>query len=309
MNILEVKQVSKSFGNKQVLNRISLDIPKNSIYGLLGPNGAGKTTLIRIINQIINNDEGEIMFNHKPITRTDIQRLGYLPEERGLYGKMKVGEHLIYLAHLKGMKGNLAGDVIRQYLKEFEIQGWWNMKVEQLSKGMQQKLQFIIAIMHKPEFVILDEPFTGFDPVNIDLIRNKILELKAAGTTFMLSTHRMESVEELCDHVTLINKANKVIDGEKYEIKRRYSENLYQIEYAAQEPFLKIRESRYYSLTDNSATRIQGRMALKIQLKPGSRINDVLPELLSDIEICSVNEIIPSMHDIFVSLVKENNNE
>ena len=305
MNILEVRNLSKSYGQHLVLNDISLSIPRNSIYGLLGPNGAGKTTLIRIINQIISHDKGEILLNNKIISRSDIRKLGYLPEERGLYSKMKVGEHLVYLAHLKGLKGKSAHETVEMWLDEFEINDWWNKKIEQLSKGMQQKLQFIIAVMHKPEFVILDEPFTGFDPVNMELIRNKILELQNAGTTFMLSTHRMESVEELCDYVSLIHKSEKVIDGAKHEIKRRYSDRIFHIIYQADEEVMIAAESAYYSVAENKKSKIQGHFDLKIKLKAEVNIHDILPDLLGRIKIYAVNEVIPSMHDIFVKLVKE----
>ncbi|MBC8344295.1 MAG: ATP-binding cassette domain-containing protein [Bacteroidetes bacterium] len=303
MNVLDIKDVSKSFGNHLVLNDISLQIPKNKIFGLLGPNGAGKTTLIRIINQIITLDKGQILFNGKPIKREFVEKMGYLPEERGLYPKMKVGEHMLYLAALKGMTGAKARETIKKYLKEFDLYDWWYKKVEQLSKGMQQKLQFIISIMHDPDFVILDEPFTGFDPLNVELVKSRIKELKEQGTTFMLSTHRMDSVEELCDYVTLINKANKVLDGNKNEIRQTYSKNIFEIIYDGAESRDIPGRNQFWNSFENKGLDEQGRTTIRFMLDQHVRVNEVMPLWLQYGDIYSVNEIIPSMNDIFISLV------
>jgi len=308
MNILEVKNISKTYGKKKVLNQISLAVPQGKIYGLLGPNGAGKTTLIRIINQIIASDEGEVWFKGSPMTRNQVEKLGYLPEERGLYTKMKVGEHLIYMAQLRGIKSLNAPKVVKNYMREFDILDWWNMKVEQLSKGMQQKLQFIIAIMHSPDFVILDEPFSGFDPVNAEFIKNKILELKGQGVTFMLSTHRMDSVEELCDHVTLIHKANKVLDGEKHKIKSQFKTNKYEIIYSHTSRPVES-ETPVFQIISNEKNDNPDWMTLTVSLKPGRTVNELLHYLLDMTEIHAFRELIPGMNEIFISLVKDVENE
>ncbi|MBQ2133704.1 MAG: ATP-binding cassette domain-containing protein, partial [Bacteroidales bacterium] len=225
MGIITCKEITKKFGNFTALNSVSLDIPQGKIFGLLGPNGAGKTTLIRIINQISLPDSGELFFNGKPVEPKDVERIGYLPEERGLYKKMKVGEQAIYLARLKGMSTREATAQLKEWFVKFNIQGWWDKKVEELSKGMAQKIQFITTVMHKPELLILDEPFSGFDPVNVNLIRKEILALRDSGTTIILSTHNMESVEELCDNIALINKSNLIVTGGVDEIRRKYGNN------------------------------------------------------------------------------------
>jgi ABC-2 type transport system ATP-binding protein len=308
MNAIDVKNLNKTYGKQVVLNNLNLEIPSGSIFGLLGPNGAGKTTLIRIINQIILADSGEVLLNNKPINRRDISRIGYMPEERGLYTKMKVGELLVYLAKLKGMNSRQSKDQIKSLLKEFEIYNWWYKKVEQLSKGMQQKIQFIVAIMHNPELIILDEPFTGFDPINTEIITQKILELNKQGVTFMLSTHRMETVEELCTHIALINKANKILDGRLWEIKNHYKTGLYEIGFKSNGTVLNsvpgLFEINGLEITDNN-----GIDRATIKLEAGKKVNDVLKILLEQVEISSVNELIPAIHDIFISQVKLMENE
>jgi len=308
MNILEVRGVYKSYENNRVLNNIFLSVPQQAIYGLLGPNGAGKTTLIRIINKIIMCDEGEVLFKGQPMTRNDLHKLGYLPEERGLYNKMKVGEHLLYLAQLKGMKSHVARQVVKKHLKEFECIDWYNKKIEQLSKGMQQKIQFIIAIMHAPEFIILDEPFSGFDPVNTEMIKNKILDLKKNGVTFMLSTHRMESVEELCNYVTLINKSKKMIDGEKNKIKEQFSKNIYEVKgYCTRT--LPETVNGLYSLIENEVEEDTDLKRLVFKLDHGKKTNELLQFLVNEMEVVSMREIVPDMNDIFISLVNNVDNE
>ena len=281
MAIIQVKDVSKSFGEKVALDHVSLDIPEGKIFGLLGPNGAGKSTLIRIINRITIASGGQILFQGHPITEEDVSHIGYLPEERGLYRKMKVGEQAMYLAQLKGMSSRDAAYELKQWFVRFGIQDWWNKKVEELSKGMAQKLQFITTVVHRPSLMILDEPFSGFDPVNAELIRQEILRLKQEGATVILSTHNMESVEELCDEIALINKARLVVTGGTDEIRHRYGEDNVEIEY-----------------TEGTERRQQ--------VVPRDRVNARLQELIAqDVRINSFKEVIPRMNDIFIKLVTE----
>ncbi len=230
MSLLEIEQVSKQFATHRALDDVSMSIPKGKIFGLLGPNGAGKTTLIRIINQITFPDTGKVYFDGKPLVAEHVEKIGYMPEERGLYKKMPVGEQLKYLGRLKGMGSALLKERLKFWFERFDIKDWWTKKVEDLSKGMQQKIQFIATVLHEPQLLILDEPFSGFDPVNASLIKDEILRLKENGTTILFSTHRMESVEELCDHIALINKAKKVLDGEKYQIKEQFRDFTFTVE-------------------------------------------------------------------------------
>ena len=282
MAIIEVQNVSKSFGPKLALDHVSLDIPEGKIFGLLGPNGAGKSTLIRIINRITIASEGQILFQGHPITEEDVSRIGYLPEERGLYRKMKVGDQAMYLAQLKGMSSRDAAVELKKWFVRFDIADWWNKKVEELSKGMAQKVQFITTVVHRPSLMILDEPFSGFDPVNADLIRKEILRLKEEGATIILSTHDMESVEELCDNIALINKARLVVTGGTEEIRRQHGEDNVEIEY-----------------TNESLER-------KTVVVPRAQANARLQEFIDkDIRINSFKEVIPRIRDIFVKLVTE----
>ena len=303
MNSIEVRNLTKSYGRQVVLNNLDLEIPKGSIFGLLGPNGAGKTTFIRIVNQIILADAGEVFLNDHPISRLDISKIGYMPEERGLYTKMKVGELLIYLAKLKGMNSRDSKEQIKSLLHEFEIFNWWNRKIEQLSKGMQQKIQFIVAIMHNPELIILDEPFTGFDPINTDIITQKILDLNKKGVTFMLSTHRMETVEELCTDIALINKANKLLDGRVLEIKNRFKTGLYEISFPKSGKQLNSIPGIFEITLLNEANGT-GLNTATIRLESGKSMNDVIKLIVDSVEIKSINEVIPHIHDIFISQVK-----
>ena len=231
MNTLVAENITKRYADHLALNDVSISIPKGSIYGLLGPNGAGKTTLIRIINQIINADEGRIFINGEPLRADHIGIIGYLPEERGLYKKLKVGEQLIYFAQLRGLSRSDAMAKIKYWIEKFEIKDWWSKKIEDLSKGMAQKVQFISTVLHSPDLIILDEPFSGFDPVNANLIRDEILELRQKGSTIIFSTHRMETVEELCDYIALINKSKKILEGPKKEVKDRFKTNTYVLEH------------------------------------------------------------------------------
>ena len=280
MNYLEINNVSKSYGTKKVLNDISIKVPEKSIYGLLGPNGAGKTTLIRILNQITMPDSGQVLLNGKPLCPNDIANIGYLPEERGLYKKMKVGEQAVYLAQLKGMNRKDADKRLRQWFMKFEIASWWDKKVEELSKGMQQKVQFIVTVIHEPKLLIFDEPFSGFDPINVNLLKNEILELRDKGATILFSTHNMASVEELCDNIMLINKGEKILEGSVYDIKQQYKNHSYDIVY---KPFDGGGETH---LTVSSANP-----------------NELIRDIIDKGELVSFNEILPSMNDIFINLV------
>lgn len=281
MAIIEIKHVSKSFGEKQALNDVSLEIPEGKIFGLLGPNGAGKTTLIRIINRITIPNEGQVLFQGHPITQRDVEKIGYMPEERGLYRKMKVGEQAMYLARLKGMSKNDALRELKEWFIKFGIQDWWNKKVEELSKGMAQKLQFITTVVHKPKLLILDEPFSGFDPVNADIVRKEILRLRDEGATIILSTHNMESVEELCDYIALINHSKLVVTGELEQIRKEYGNDDIELIYSDSEGTHQLVLPK-----ENNGT-----LALEEYLKKG-------------VNIVSYRELIPRMNDIFIKLVK-----
>ena len=281
MSIVEIKNVSKNFGEKVALDNVTLEIPEGKIFGLLGPNGAGKSTLIRIINRITIASAGEVFFQGHPITEEDVSRIGYLPEERGLYRKMKVGDQALYLAQLKGMSAREAAIELKKWFVRFEIQDWWNKKVEELSKGMAQKVQFITTVVHRPSLMILDEPFSGFDPVNVDLIRKEILRLRDEGATIILSTHNMESVEELCSDIALINQGRLVVAGDTDQIRRRHGEDNVEIEY-----------------TDELKDR-------KRMVVARPEVNATLTGLISkDYTINSFKEVIPRMNDIFIKLVK-----
>ncbi len=249
MGLIECRNICKSFGEKVALDNVSVDIPAGKIFGLLGPNGAGKTTLIRIVNRITIPNSGEVIFDGRPITQRDVERIGYLPEERGLYRKMEVGDQAMYLAQLKGMSARDAQRELKKWFVKFGIQDWWKKKVEELSKGMAQKVQFITTVVHKPALMILDEPFSGFDPVNTELIRKEILALKEEGATIILSTHNMESVEELCDNIALINKSRLVIDGGVDEIRHKYGNNNVELIYTGETPLQSV-EGLYTVLSD-----------------------------------------------------------
>ena len=301
MAIIDIQHVSKSFGEKVALDDVSLSIPEGKIFGFLGPNGAGKTTLIRIINRITIPTAGSVLFQGRPITDADVARIGYLPEERGLYRKMKVGDQALYLAQLKGMRRSDALRELRSWFERFGAEDWWNKKVEELSKGMAQKFQFITTVVHKPSLMILDEPFSGFDPVNAELIRQEILRLKADGATIILSTHNMESVEELCDEIALINKSRLVVTGGVDDIRRRYGNNHVELIYtgAALQPvpdLFSVLED-----TDNA-----GRHTAVLALAPEAAPNAALEAILKQ-QLCvnSYRELIPRMNDIFIKLVTE----
>ncbi|MCV9388557.1 ABC transporter ATP-binding protein [Reichenbachiella ulvae] len=303
MNLLEIKSVSKRYGNHQALEKISFEIPENSIFGLLGPNGAGKTTLIRIITQIIMPDEGEVLFHGKKLEPEHVRKIGYLPEERGLYKKMKVGEQLLYLAQLKGLEKREAVKKIKDWLKRLEMDSWVNKNIEDLSKGMQQKIQFIATVVHEPSLIILDEPFSGFDPVNANLIKDEILALREKGTTVIFSTHRMESVEELCDDIALINNANVIISGAKTDIKNQFRDNTFIVEYAGEE--LKAQDG----LDILKSRKLQDIYKTELKLGESMSVNDLVKEITSQSNLVSFNEKIPSINDIFISTVNPNGHE
>lgn len=302
MGLIECKGICKRFGEKVALDNLSVDIPKGKIFGLLGPNGAGKTTLIRIINRITIPNSGEVLFDGRPITQSDVEKIGYLPEERGLYRKMEVGDQAMYLAQLKGMSAADARKELKQWFIRFGIQDWWKKKVEELSKGMAQKVQFITTVVHKPSLMILDEPFSGFDPVNAELIRKEILRLNEEGSTIILSTHNMESVEELCDDIALLNKSKLVVTGGVDEIRRHYGNNNIELIYTGEQP-VEGAEGVFKVLSDENNV---GRHTAVLSLEPGVSSNEVLSSLLSEgVIINSFKELIPRMNDIFIKLVTE----
>ncbi len=301
-NIIECRNVCKNFGEKVALDNVSVCVPKGGIFGLLGPNGAGKTTLIRIINRITIPNGGEVLFDGRPITQSDVEKIGYLPEERGLYRKMEVGDQAMYLAQLKGMSAAEARKALKEWFVRFGIQDWWKKKVEELSKGMAQKVQFITTVVHKPSLMILDEPFSGFDPVNAELIRKEILRLKDEGATIILSTHNMESVEELCDNIALINKSHLVITGGVNEIRHKYGNNNIELVYTGEDK-VKDAEGIFKVLSDEDNA---GRHTAVLTLGENVSSNDALSVLLGqDIIVNSFKELIPRMNDIFIKLVTE----
>lgn len=301
MSLLQINNVSKKYGNHVALNNVSINVSEKSVFGLLGPNGAGKTSLIRIINQITRPDTGEILFKGEKLSQKHISKIGYLPEERGLYKKMPVGEQAMYLAQLKGLKKAEAKKRLTYWFEKFEMQTWWKKKIDELSKGMQQKVQFIVTVLHEPELIILDEPFSGFDPVNAQLIKNEILELRKQGATIIFSTHNMGSVEELCDHIALINKSEKILDGTVKDIRKQHRTNTYKVAFKGNvmgftnalwtggEVIEKITEDDINYFT--------------IKLNKAITSSQMLQAVLPHCELVSFNEIIPNMNDIFISKV------
>ncbi len=300
MNALITRDVTKRYANHTALDHVSITIPEKSIYGLLGPNGAGKTTLIRIINQIINMEEGQIEIFGEPLQEKHIGMIGYLPEERGLYKKMKVGEQLLYFAQLKGLSRKQALERIKIWLEKFEVKDWWGKKVEDLSKGMAQKVQFISTVLHQPKLIILDEPFSGFDPVNAQLITEKILELKEMGSTIIFSTHRMETVESLCDHIALIDKSKKILEGPKKQVKDQYKSNTFIVEHRGNQFTFPI--DRYELI--NQKPLDDELYSTTLKAKNGINGNQVIRDLIDITEVHSFQEKVPTMSDIFISLVK-----
>jgi len=306
-NLLVAENICKQFGNFTALNNVSINIPKGSIFGLLGPNGAGKTTFIRIINQITMPDSGVVYLDGKPLHPNDVSHIGYLPEERGLYKSMKVGEQALYLARLKGLTKAEAKEQLDYWFTKLDIKHWWDKKIQELSKGMAQKVQFVITVLHRPKLLIFDEPFSGFDPVNADLIKNEILQLRDEGATILFSTHRMESVEELCDYMALIHESNKLLDGKVDDIKRAHKTNTFEV---GMNPFnesellselnsnFKVGKAQFKSLSDD--------LKLSIQIKPNESPNDLLQYLITKSRVNHFVEVVPSVNDIFIKTVTRN---
>lgn len=303
MKLLEARDIVKQFSNHLALNKVNLAVDEGSIYGLLGPNGAGKTTMIRIINQITAPDDGEIFFNNHKLKANDVFDIGYLPEERGLYRKMKVGEQAIYFAQLKGLSRSDAISKLKDWFEKFEIQAWWDKKVEELSKGMQQKIQFITTVIHEPKLLIFDEPFSGFDPINANIIKQEILKLKKKGATIIFSTHNMESVEELCTHITLINESVSLLEGPMDTIRRNYSLDEYEIGFSGDINLLKATLTTQYKIIESKQRN--GENFVRVRILNDISTNDLLKTMLSSGNIISFREIIPSMNDIFIKVVED----
>jgi len=303
--LLEAKSVTKRYDSYTALNNVSVSVERGKILGLLGPNGAGKTSLIRIINQITAPDSGQVLFDGKPLNPEHVSRIGYLPEERGLYRKMEVGEQCMYLAQLKGLEARDAKQKLRYWFEKFEIQSWWNKKVEELSKGMAQKVQFIVTILHEPELLIFDEPFTGFDPVNANLIRDEILELNRKGATLIFSTHRMETVETLCNNIVLIHKSRKILDGSLADIRKQFRTQTYRIAFNGN--LVSFTNALWAGAELIEKNQVDSQCEVTLRLLGNNTINNLLSAVLPVCEIVSVNEIIPSMNDVFINMVQSNN--
>ena len=301
-NIITAEHITKRFSAHTALDDVSVEIPRGSVYGLLGPNGAGKTTLIRTINRITLPDEGQILFNGKPITQQDIFRIGYLPEERGLYRKMKVGEQALFLARLKGLSRYEALVRLKEWFKRLEIESWWDKKVEDLSKGMAQKVQFIVTVLHRPELLIFDEPFSGFDPINANLLKEEILRLRDDGATVIFSTHNMSSVEEICDHITLINKSRNILSGRVDDIRRSHGGNIFSVQYKGDGKALVERLQGRCEVIENEESTT-GYSLLKIHIERDEDVRSVVSLVNDAVEMRQFTETIPSMNDIFIRAV------
>jgi ABC-2 type transport system ATP-binding protein len=305
MEFFSARNVNKVFADTKALTDVSISVKKQSIFGLLGPNGAGKTTLIRIINQITAPDSGEVFLEGRKMSRADIGQIGYLPEERGLYKKMKIGDQAIYLAQLKGMSRHDAIKNLKVWFEKFEIMTWWNKNIEELSKGMQQKVQFITTVVHKPKLLIFDEPFSGFDPINANLLKHEILKLRDEGATIIFSTHNMESVEELCDHIALINKSIKIVDGQTDEIRERYKSNIFEVKYRGD--FDKVNRALSQKITVLDHVENGRDNQITVQHFHEKSNNDLIQILIPVVEILSFEEKIPSMNEVFIKAVQESN--
>ena len=305
MDILQVENVSKAYSSHLALDDVSLSVPEGKVYGLLGPNGAGKTTLIRIINHITAPDSGRVLFEGHQLTQADVEHIGYLPEERGLYKKMKVGEQAVFFARLKGLSKQDAVRELRKWFERFDILSWWDKKVEELSKGMAQKVQFIVTVLHRPKLLIFDEPFSGFDPINATLLKDEILKLKEEGSTIIFSTHNMSSVEEICDNITLINKSRNILSGNVDDIRRQYFGNRYDITFDG-DPRQLMEQLQplggEFALLDPDT---QGRYRLNFHLNDDATLRDAITVANSTVNIAGINESIASMNDIFIRAVKE----
>jgi ABC-2 type transport system ATP-binding protein len=304
MALFVTENVSKHYAGHIALDKVSIEVPEQSIFGLLGPNGAGKTSLIRIINRIIGPDEGSLYFKGEKLQQKHIYRMGYLPEERGLYKKMRVGEHAMYLARLKGLSKRDATIQLKEWFEKFDIGSWWNKRVEELSKGMQQKIQFIVCVLHEPELLIFDEPFTGFDPINVNILKDEILKLRENGATIIFSTHNMASVEELCDHIALIDRSKKILDGKVKEIKNQYRSNAYSLTFDHFDGLLSSFLDDRFEIMDEGED--EDRRFANVRIANGLESKDLLEKIVKTLNIHSYNEILPTMNDIFISVVKEN---
>lgn len=305
MYYLETRNVVKQYANHLALDNVNVSVPENSVFGLLGPNGAGKTTLIRIINQITHPDSGEVLLGGRKLEPADIANIGYLPEERGLYKKMKVGEQALYLAQLKGMSKNDALKRLKYWFEKFEIQAWWDKKVEELSKGMQQKVQFIVTVLHKPQLLIFDEPFSGFDPINAKLLKDEILQLQKEGATIIFSTHNMSSVEEICSHITLINRSKTILEGEVDSIRHQYKDNLFRLHYRGQVVDFESMLGNGYKVESTAVTNHLNEAVIRM---PGnSTSNDLVRKVIDNVDIVGFNEILPGMNEVFIKVVEESN--
>ena len=306
-HVLTVENVSKSYGNFTALNNVSLSVPKGSVFGLLGPNGAGKTSLIRIINQITLQDKGTIYLDGEVLKPEHVQQIGYLPEERGLYKSMKVGEQALYLAQLKGLSKTDAKKKLKYWFDKFDISDWWNKKIQELSKGMAQKVQFIVTVMHEPKLLIFDEPFSGFDPINANLIKDEILKLRDDGASIIFSTHRMESVEEMCDYIALIDKSNKILDGKLNDIKEAFKTNQFEVGLSCNDKndLLKEINSKFITATSEAITFNED-LRLIVDLKNTESSKDLIQFLNNKAQITHFTEIIPSANDIFLKAVANN---
>ncbi len=303
--LLEATNISKNFGEFQALNDVSIQVPKHSIFGLLGPNGAGKTTLIRIINQITMPDVGHVILDGEPLKPEHVQYIGYLPEERGLYKSMKVGEQALYLAQLKGLSYKQAKQRLNHWFEKFDITHWWDKKIEELSKGMAQKIQFIVTVLHQPKLLIFDEPFSGFDPINANRIKDEILKLRDEGATVIFSTHRMESVEELCDHIALLHQSKKILDGNLLDIKRSHKTNTFQVGLSSSNlNDLKIQIAERFDSKAAEFKSLENDLKLNIKLSTSDTPNDLLTFLNANATINHFVEVIPSANDIFIQTVK-----
>jgi ABC-2 type transport system ATP-binding protein len=301
---LRASEITKTYTGHKALDKVTIEVPKQSIYGLLGPNGAGKTTLIRIINMITRPDEGEVFIDGHPISRNDIGNIGYMPEERGIYKKMKVGEQAIYLARLKGLSRADAYKKLKFWFDRLEMGSWWNRKVEELSKGMQQKVQFIVTVLHQPKLLIFDEPFSGFDPINVNILKDEIRYLNQQGATIIFSTHNMASVEEICDHITLIDNSRNVLSGEIHSIKEQFKTHIFNVAYRGTHDIAAIIGTDDFRVTENKKQRDVNKA--DIQLLNGKTPNDLLLKLLPHVEVVAMQEVLPSLNDIFIKVVNEN---
>lgn len=305
--ILKADNIVKTFTNHKALDDVSIEVPRGKVYGLLGPNGAGKTTLIRIINHITAPDSGTVTFNGHPLTAADVTNIGYLPEERGLYKKMKVGEQAIFFARLKGLDKKEATRALKEWFERLEISSWWDRKVEELSKGMAQKVQFIVTVLHRPELLIFDEPFSGFDPINANVLKREILRLRDEGSTVIFSTHNMASVEELCDNISLINKSHNILTGSVRELRRRYSDNSYEFSFLGEEARLTEALAPMCREIKTNGIDRDGHLSLSLKLNSGDDLKAAIARANETVDLRSFRQVLPSMDEIFIRTVEMSN--